>query len=195
MIQAELARLSQTDALTRLPNRRRFEKMSARAWENALRSGTPLSLLVVDADHYKRYNDRHDHAVGDEVLKGLARRLSASVHRSEDLVCRVGGKEFVLILPDTDHAGALRIAEHVHAAVSALTIVVAGIGPGTVTVSIGLASGVPNAGGTMAMMDLYRRADAALYEAKSGGRNQTRCAEPDSAPLQRKSPLQSVRAS
>ena len=194
-IQAELARLSQTDALTGLPNRRRFEEVSARAWESALRSGTPLSLLVVDADHFKCYNDRYGHAVGDEVLKGLARCLSASVHRPEDLVCRVGGEEFVLLLPATDQAGALRIAERVHAVVSALAIVATGIGPGTVTVSVGLASAVPNASGSMAMLDLYRRADAALYEAKAGGRNQTRCAEPDGATVQQKPSLQLVRAS
>ena len=90
----ELAWLSQTDPLTGLPNRRRFDEIFARAWEARVAAGTSLSLLIVDADHFKRINDRYGHATGDEVLKGLARCLSASVHRPEDLVCRIGGEEF-----------------------------------------------------------------------------------------------------
>ena len=193
-IQAELARLSQTDALTGLPNRRQFEKASDRAWRSALRSDKLLSLLIVDADHFKRYNDRYGHAIGDEVLKNLAHSLSASVHRPDDLVCRVGGEEFVLLLPDTDQAGALRIAERVHAEVSMLMVASAGIGAGLVTVSVGLASAAPRADGTTTVADLYRRADAALYEAKAGGRNQTRCADPDVSTMPQKSRPQRVEA-
>ena len=166
---AEMARLSRTDALTGLANRRRFEQVLARACEDARRTGNPLSLLVVDADHFKRYNDRYGHAVGDEVLKGLAGCLKAAVPRPGDLACRVGGEEFVLLLPNTDAAGARRVAERVHAQVSGLAIASAGIAPGAVTVSIGLATGITDA-------DLYGLADAALYEAKACGRNQTRCA-------------------
>ncbi|GJD73907.1 sensor domain-containing diguanylate cyclase [Methylobacterium goesingense] len=169
-MQVELARLSQTDALTELANRRRFEEAYARACAEAGRTGEPLSLLVIDADHFKRFNDRYGHAVGDEVLKGVARCLTASVHRPSDLACRVGGEEFVLLLPGTDKAGALRVAEEVHAQVSKLGVGSAGIGPGAVTVSIGLASATSDG------VNLYRRADAALYEAKAGGRNQTRAA-------------------
>jgi len=168
-MQVELSRLSLTDTLTGLANRRRFEEALSRALA-AQRTGTPLSLLVVDADHFKRFNDRYGHAVGDEVLKGLARCLAASVHRPSDLVCRVGGEEFVLLLPGTDEAGALRVAEEVHAQVTTLAVGSAGIGSGAVTVSIGLASATSGA------VDLYRLADAALYEAKAGGRNQTRAA-------------------
>jgi len=172
-MEAELARQSLTDALTGLSNRRRFEQVLGRAWENARRVDEPLSLLVVDADHFKRYNDRYGHAVGDEVLKGLARCLSASVHRPEDLVARVGGEEFVLLLPGADATGALRIARKVHEAVSKLVVTSAGIGAGTVTVSVGLASDIA---ADQTAEDLFRRADAALYEAKLGGRDQTRCA-------------------
>jgi diguanylate cyclase (GGDEF)-like protein len=173
-MQAELARLSLTDVLTGLPNRRRFEQDFGRIWKSARRTGKPLSLLVVDADHFKRYNDRYGHAVGDEVLKGLARCLSAGVHRPDDVVARVGGEEFAVLLPDTDAAGAMRIAAKVQESVASLSVASAGIGAGAVTVSIGLATG-PGPAEEPAEA-LYRAADAALYEAKAGGRNQTRCA-------------------
>ncbi|WP_264049943.1 sensor domain-containing diguanylate cyclase [Methylobacterium flocculans] len=173
-MQAELAQLSLTDALTGLPNRRRFDEVFERARKGARRTDRPLSLLVVDADHFKRYNDRYGHSVGDEVLRCLARCLSASVHRPDDLVARVGGEEFVILLPDTDLDGAHRIARKVHAVVATLAVPTAGIGAGAVTVSIGLA--VEDGVGGTAGGELYERADAALYEAKAGGRNQTRSA-------------------
>lgn len=174
--QAELQRLSMTDALTGLPNRRAFETAGDRAWEEARRHNRPVSLLIVDADHFKRFNDRFGHQVGDEVLKALARGLSASVHRPHDLVCRVGGEEFAVLLPDTERAGALRIAEKIHAEISALTVGAAGIGAGAMTVSIGLAALTPHNAQDAGLTFLYRLADGALYEAKAGGRNQTRCA-------------------
>jgi diguanylate cyclase (GGDEF)-like protein len=172
-LQVELARLSLTDALTGLANRRRFEKTFERAREGARRTGRSLSLLLVDADHFKRFNDRYGHPVGDEVLKGLARCLSASVHRPDDLVARVGGEEFAMLLPDTDGDGAARIAAKVHETIATLGVASAGIGAGAVTVSVGLASWDGRRDGAE---DLYRNADAALYEAKAGGRNRTRCA-------------------
>ena len=181
VMQAELERLSLTDTLTRLPNRRAFEDLGVRSWDASQRSGRSLSLLIVDADHFKRFNDRYGHQVGDEVLQGLARRLSASVHRPDDLVCRIGGEEFAILLPDTDRAGALRIAEKVHAEVSTLAIGSVGIGAGAVTVSIGLAAVMPSDTELSVLADLYRLADAALYEAKAGGRNQTRCAKSQGA--------------
>ncbi len=167
---AEMARLSRTDALTGLANRRRFEDAYARACADARRTGEPLSLLMVDADHFKRINDKHGHTVGDEVLKGLAICLQAGVTRPGDLVCRIGGEEFVLLLPKTDEAGALSVADEVHAQVSRLTVGRAGLSAGAVTVSIGTASGVSRA------EDLYALADAAVYEAKAAGRNRTRSA-------------------
>lgn len=195
-MQAEFERLSLTDTLTRLPNRRAFEDAGARAWEAAQRTGKPLSLLIVDADHFKRFNDRYGHQVGDEVLQGLARCLSASVHRPDDLVSRIGGEEFAILLPDTDQAGALRIAEKVHAEVSTLAIGSAGIGAGAITVSIGLAAIVPGGAEVSALTDLYRLADGALYDAKTGGRNQTRCAKlPDLPTGSQKRLLQIVGAS
>ena len=180
-MQAELAKLSLTDVLTGLPNRRAFEDAFTRAAVGAKRLGKPLSLLIVDADHFKRFNDRYGHQVGDEVLQGLAHSFSTSVHRPDDLVCRVGGEEFAILLPGTDRAGALRIAEKVHAEVSTLAIGSAGIGAGAVTVSIGLAATMPSDTEVSVPADLYRLADAALYEAKAGGRNQTRCAKSQGA--------------
>ena len=195
-IQAELERLSLTDSLTHLPNRRAFETAGGRAWKDAVRSGKPLSLLIVDADHFKRFNDRYGHPVGDAVLQGLGRALSASVHRPHDLVCRIGGEEFAILLPDTDEAGARCIAEKVHAEVSTLAIGAAGIGAGAVTVSIGLASTGPIGAEIPALTDMYRLADGALYDAKAGGRNQTRCAMPqDIRTASQKRPLQVVGAS
>ncbi|CAO4148349.1 hypothetical protein CLBKND_04827 [Methylorubrum aminovorans] len=111
-------------------NRRRFEQAFERAWRDSNRSGKPLSLLVVDADHFKRVNDRYGHAAGDEVLKGLARCLLAIAHRPGDFACRIGGEEFVILLPDTDAAEALRIARRVHEAVRTLALPSALIGVG-----------------------------------------------------------------
>lgn len=173
-LQEELARLSRTDALTGLANRRRFEEAFREARDRARRTGEPLSLLVVDADHFKRCNDRYGHAIGDEVLKGLGRCLSASVRRPGDLAARIGGEEFAVLLPDTDGDGALRVARAIHWAVSKLAVASPGPGPGSVTVSVGLAV---DAGVGHDMGDLYRRADAALYQAKADGRNRTRCAD------------------
>ncbi|WP_417448556.1 sensor domain-containing diguanylate cyclase [Hansschlegelia quercus] len=173
-IQAELARLSSTDALTGLFNRRHFDYELERALGDARRNRKSLSLLIVDADHFKSVNDRHGHIVGDEVLKGLARGLSASVHRPGDLVCRLGGEEFAIILQSTDRDGALIVSQKVHSEIRQVAVEKAGISAGSVTVSIGLA--VAGQSETMSVETLYQRADGALYEAKANGRNQTRCA-------------------
>lgn len=180
-VEAELARLSMTDGLTGLPNRRRFDDALDQAGRAAARTGRPLALLIVDADHFKRFNDRYGHAVGDEILRGLARTFAVAIHRPHDLVCRIGGEEFAVILPETDADGAARVAERVHAAVAALSVVPAGIAAGAVTVSIGLAQQGTPCG---APSELYRAADAALYLAKSAGRNRTCRADapPPSAP-------------
>jgi diguanylate cyclase (GGDEF)-like protein len=183
VMQAALAELSLTDAMTGLANRRRFDEAFAVAQDSARRTGRPLSLLLVDADHFKRFNDQYGHALGDDVLKGLARCLTKSVHRPDDLACRVGGEEFALLLPNTDREGALCVAGEVHRHVRALAIPAAGIGAGAVTVSIGVAGGEADAG-----EDLYGEADAALYAAKTGGRNQTRCAGSREAPRRTQAP-------
>lgn len=174
-MQSELALLSRTDALTGLANRRAFEEAFDTAWADARRSGRPLSLLLADADHFKRFNDGYGHQVGDEVLRRLAQCLSASVHRPHDFVGRMGGEEFAMLLPQTDGAGARRLAERVHAMVAALEIASSGIVAGSVTVSVGLAWITPD-GPSVAAEELFRMADAAVYQAKHNGRNRTECA-------------------
>ena len=170
-MQAELAKLARTDNLTGLANRRHFEEAFDQASRASARTGRPLSLLLIDADHFKTYNDRFGHAIGDAVLSGLAEALRLSVRRPGDLAARVGGEEFAILMPETDREGASQVAAAIHKATATLTLPSAGVEPGSVTVSIGLAVGsVGDA------PDLYRRADSALYEAKSSGRNQTRCA-------------------
>ena len=188
-VEAELDLLSRTDALTGLANRRRFEEAFARGGADARPGSGPLSLLVIDVDHFKRINDRHGHGAGDAALKALAGALAASVHRPCDLVARIGGEEFALLLPDTDAAGAVRIAGTVHAAVARLTVEAAAIAAGGLTVSIGLASA--RLGDAEALAALYRRADTALYAAKEAGRNRTRCAEPE--PTEPQPPLRLAR--
>ena len=174
--EAELERLSLTDPLTALPNRRRFEQALDRAINDARGTGPNVSLLIVDVDHTKRFNDRYGHAVGDQVLKGIAHRLQASVRRPRDLVCRVGGEEFAILLPGADSAGAKLVAEAVHAEVSRVALTDAGIGAGAITVSVGAATS-DDLGAAFEPADLLRLADEALYRAKAGGRNQTRWAE------------------
>lgn len=169
--EAELACLSRTDALTALHNRRSFEESSERIWDEARRRGGAVALLAIDADHFKRYNDRYGHAVGDRVLQALARALERSARRPNDLVARVGGEEFSILLADIEPEGAAWIADRVHAAVGELVVWADGVDVGPVTVSIGLAFSLPWKGGTPE--DLFGLADAALYEAKANGRNRT----------------------
>ena len=100
-MQGALAKLARTDTLTGLANRRQFEEAFERSARASARTGRPLSLLVIDADHFKTYNDRFGHAVGDAVLQGLAEVLMRSVRRPGDLVARVGGEEFAVLMPDS----------------------------------------------------------------------------------------------
>jgi diguanylate cyclase (GGDEF)-like protein len=159
---------ARTDALTGLLNRRGFETQMAFALALSRRSGRPLSLITIDVDHFKRVNDTYGHEAGDEVLRRLARTLEVRL-RNSDVVARLGGEEFVALLPDTDLAGAQAIAQSLVAAMAGQQDPVVGL----ITVSAGVASmrSLQDNG-----TDLLRRGDAALYEAKGQGRNRV-CVE------------------
>ena len=159
---------ARTDALTGLLNRRGFETQMAFAVALARRSSRPLSLITVDVDHFKRVNDTYGHEAGDEVLRRLARTLESRL-RGSDVVARLGGEEFVALLPDTDLNGAQSIAQALVTAMAEQQDPVVG----TITVSAGVATmrGAEDTGAAM-----LRRGDAALYEAKGQGRNRV-CVE------------------
>jgi diguanylate cyclase (GGDEF)-like protein len=167
--EAALLKLAQTDGLTGLANRRTLDEILEREWHRAVRAKQPLSVLFVDLDHFKAYNDHYGHQAGDAVLIALGHCLAEHVRRPADRVARYGGEEFVAVLPDTDSIGALSLAEHLREAVAKLSIEHAGSAEGKVTVSIGAASwqGLR----AESVSSVVQAADRALYRAKSIGRN------------------------
>lgn len=167
----QLESLAATDPLTGLANRRRFTDALDKEWQRAARDGRPLSLLFVDADRFKAFNDTHGHQAGDRCLKAIADTLSSALRRPADLAARYGGEEFVLLLPSTDSAGARHLAETIRAGVEALAMPRGRApGDGVVTVSIGVATERP--GAQMRKPEgLVAQADHALYAAKAAGRN------------------------
>jgi len=172
---AELAEQATTDELTRLPNRRRFDETLPREWRRASRVGDPLSLLLIDVDHFKAFNDRYGHQGGDECLRFIADTIAAVIRRPHDLVARYGGEEFVAVLPATTLEGAVQIAESLRSIVAAMAVPHAGSQNGTITVSVGVASAVPTSEGQPAA--LIAAADGALYAAKRNGRNRVAVAD------------------
>ncbi len=160
--------LSITDGLTKLHNHRYLQDELARAFEESNRYGRPLSVAMIDLDFFKRVNDTHGHAVGDEVLKCAASLFRESV-RSTDLVARYGGEEFAIMMPETELSDAMTFAEKIRSLVEE-TPMTTQAGPLHVTVSIGLAS-VPHTRIGSAK-ELINVADKALYRAKKSGRNQ-----------------------
>jgi diguanylate cyclase (GGDEF)-like protein len=169
-VNRELGEISVKDGLTGLFNRRYFDVKLSDAFANARRSGSELSLIMLDLDQFKRYNDLYGHPQGDECLKAIAEVLSTAVERASDFVSRYGGEEFAVLLFDTDCAGAGRVAERVRRQVQArgLAYPDSSVAP-EVTISAGYCSLRPAEGGSPA--DLVRMADTALYRAKDAGRN------------------------
>ena len=179
----ELKHTASTDALTGIANRRSFDAALLCHWALAARGARALSLLFIDVDHFKRYNDHYGHAQGDSCLAAVARAIAASLGRPSDLACRFGGEEFTVLLPDTDAKGGQQVAQRVLEAVAALGLPHAASPVAhQVTVSIGLCS-LAGAAGTAVVSaagarfspplqarDLVEGADRALYEAKQGGR-------------------------
>jgi diguanylate cyclase (GGDEF)-like protein/PAS domain S-box-containing protein len=168
----ELARLSTTDALTRLANRRRFDEVLQAEWLKLRRERQPLSLVMADVDFFKRYNDTYGHQPGDLCLSAVAQAIRSQLKRPADVAARYGGEEFAAILPNTDPEGARHVAESVRGEVERLGLPhAASSAADHVTISVGVASLVPQGG--VPPEELIRRADAALYRAKKEGRNRT----------------------
>ena len=172
-LQLLLAAEARSDGLTGVANRRAFDEVLDREWRRAMRDGSPLSLLLLDVDHFKAFNDANGHQVGDDCLRTIAQTIAASVQRAGDLVARYGGEEFAVILPRTERHDALALAEGICSAVRALRLPHPNSPDGPfLTISIGAATAMPTAGGTQKMPEgLLQAADLALYKAKSNGRN------------------------
>lgn len=166
---SELEKISLTDALTGLPNRRHFDLYLEKEWSRALRQRQPIAIVMVDIDYFKAFNDAYGHLGGDECLKQVAQVLAQAVRRPTDLIARYGGEEFALVLPNTQDAAA--VAESCRLAIQALGIVheFSGVAP-VVTISAGVCNLVPSK--RISPELLIQRADKALYEAKRAGRNQ-----------------------
>ncbi len=165
--------LSNTDGLTGLANRRRLKEHLEKEWQRMARDGRPISLVMADIDHFKEYNDNYGHQAGDDVLQQVARTLKEQCHRPGDLVARYGGEEFILVLPETDGDGAMKLAEKIRRAVSGLRIEQGDHLPSLyLTASFGVSSAIPNPGS--ASDELVSQADSALYKAKQAGRNKVR---------------------
>jgi len=165
-----LQQLLSTDALTGIPNRRRFDAALAREWRRCARARAPLSLLMIDIDHFKAYNDHCGHQLGDQCLRQVAPLLVDGVGRPADLVARYGGEEFVCLLPEIGQAGARAVATRLIAALhrAAIPHPASPLGP-RLTISIGVASAENLTGPDTA---LFALADKMLYAAKNAGRNQ-----------------------
>jgi len=162
--------LATTDGLTGVSNRRQFDQTLAHEWKRHIRSRLPLSVLLMDIDYFKQYNDARGHIPGDECLKDVARTAESVIRRPGDLVARYGGEEFAVILPETDHAGSLAIAGLMADGLrlKQLPHPASEAGP-FVTMSIGCATMVPLFGSSPS--EILHRADQALYQAKTDGRN------------------------
>lgn len=162
--------LSLRDSLTGVNNRRYFDGAMEREWNRAIRDGYAISLIMLDIDHFKRFNDEYGHQTGDVVLRRVGNILTESVVRSTDDIARYGGEEFAIILPDTDVSGATQLAETIRSAIESIDVSKYGVGNGMrLTVSLGIASEQPKPGATSGQF--IARADDALYRAKQLGRN------------------------
>jgi diguanylate cyclase (GGDEF)-like protein len=164
-----LEELASIDALSGLANRRGFDARLAAEWQRAGKLGRPITLLMIDVDHFKQFNDRYGHVEGDVCLRRLGKLLKDAAGGADDLPARYGGEEFVLLLPGADIDRAIAIAERLRRAVEGLCIAHASASTGQVTVSVGVASLVPCVGENAER--LVEAADVGLYAAKRRGRN------------------------
>ncbi|HQN19877.1 MAG TPA: PleD family two-component system response regulator [Syntrophobacteraceae bacterium] len=168
-----LERLTTTDGLTGIANRRRFDAFLESEWSRARRSQKPLSLIMLDIDFFKAFNDHYGHLAGDDCLRQVAQCLDGRVRRPADLVARYGGEEFACLLPETNAMGAATMAKRFLESMNELNIPHAySEAADHVTLSMGVATIIPLIG--QPSSELVRRADQLLYEAKQNGRNQFR---------------------
>ncbi|WP_432698143.1 diguanylate cyclase domain-containing protein [Marinobacterium sp. YM272] len=174
----ELQGLVDLDGLTCVANRRRSDSYLEEVWVRLRREREPLSIIMLDVDYFKTFNDTYGHQAGDDCLSAVAAELKSHLLRPADLVARYGGEEFVLVLPNTPNPGACFVGEKVRRAIEQLAITHDRSPLGAVvTVSVGVATAVPGAGGSVS--ELLRAADTALYRAKHAGRNQVQPAPAD----------------
>lgn len=181
LAERELAGLAAVDPLTGLANRRTLDRHLDREWRRAQRTGTPLSLLMIDIDHFKAFNDAYGHPAGDIAIRRVARLINSHLHRPTDLAARYGGEEFAVVLSETGPAGAHQVAERIRAAVEGMEPVLPNARK--LTISIGTCSRYAQPGDDQ---DAWvRTADKALYQAKKTGRNQVVSTDEtaDAAPL------------
>lgn len=171
----QLRILVRQDGLTGLGNRRHFDDTLGTEYRRAMRMGTPLTLIMVDVDRFKAFNDMYGHPAGDTCLQAVARALTASLRRPADLAARYGGEEFAVLLPSTDEAGALISAARIQEAMRAAALPHAGSEGGFLSLSLGVAVLMPSGGGH-GPAALVEAADTALYAAKRAGRNQVQVA-------------------
>lgn len=174
LMEERLAKLAFTDGLTGLSNRRAFDEVLNKEWKRTLYKGSQMSLVLLDVDYFKCFNDHYGHQVGDDCLRSVANAVRGAVRREIDTVARYGGEELAVVLPCTDSAGAVTVSEVMRKAILALCIThpknVAG--GGLVTASFGVCTAIAREGGTIKMPEgLLMSADHALYKAKHGGRN------------------------
>ncbi|MGA7777005.1 MAG: sensor domain-containing diguanylate cyclase [Paraburkholderia sp.] len=172
-VEEALRVLARTDGLTGLNNRRTFEEHAEREWLITQRTGRSLSILLIDVDNFKGFNDLYGHSAGDDALMAVASCIDGNVRRPGDIAARYGGEEFAVLLPDTNELGAAMIAEHIRAAVQALELRHVASAHHVLTISVGIAStAIQRFAGYRAFVNA---ADTTLYEAKDAGRNCILC--------------------
>ncbi|MGR2739160.1 diguanylate cyclase [Billgrantia sp. Q4P2] len=174
-----LAKISLTDPLTGVANRRHFDTMLEQRWDEALAENTVLGMLVIDIDHFKHYNDYYGHLQGDACLRQVAQEMQNHIRQEVDLVVRYGGEEFVVLLPNASASSTMRAAQRIRQGIETLAIPQAG--PGVITVSVGAAALRPHK--SMEPAALLSIADAALFQAKRAGRNRSVLAPLQDGPL------------
>ncbi|MDR1443887.1 MAG: diguanylate cyclase [Treponema sp.] len=164
-----IERLGMIDALTDIPNRRFFDIRIKEEWRRTCRRKSCISILMLDVDKFKNYNDTYGHPQGDRLLKFIGKVLMDNLHRPSDMVARLGGEEFAVLLGDTDTAGAAKVAEAIRRDVENGVVLTQEGEPTSITISIGISSIIPSMDGDF--MELIQQADKYLYLAKENGRN------------------------